>query len=186
MTLLTANFALPYPDALDEPCDFAEDWCAFTDAVNGVATRYENTVNRTVPTIPMAVLVLDQPVVIIDDGVIPFDSVIVNTAGWVDFDSSTSDIVTDRAGRFVATASAIIDTPLLAGTGVTLQINTGIPMSDGQLDRAQSSLGLCTTNIITLTGPIAHNVRVSRTGTGDIRVNTATFAVWWHADTATP
>lgn len=33
---VTANFALPYPGALDEPCDFAQDWCAFTDATSTV------------------------------------------------------------------------------------------------------------------------------------------------------
>lgn len=186
MTTFTPNFNLPYPDALDEPCDFAQDWCAFTSAVNTVATRFENTINRTVPTIPMARMTLNTPVVIINSGVIPFDSVSVNTAGWVDFDASASDIVTDRAGFFVLTAAVLIDTTTVTGTGLSIQINTGIPNSDGQLDRFLSSVGLCTTNIVQLDSPIAHNVRVSRTGTGNIRVNNATFSVWWHADTATP
>ena len=186
MTSFTPNFALPYPSALDEPCDFAEDWCAFTSAVNTIATRFETTVNRTVPIIPMARMTLTSPVTILSSGTIPFDSVSVNTAGWVDFDSSNTDIVTDRAGYFVMVAEALIQTTTVAGTGVQIAINTGVPTADGQLDRNTSSLGLCISNLVNLTSPIAHNVIVSRTGVGNIQVNTASFSIWWHADTATP
>lgn len=186
MTLFTPNFALPYPDALDEPCDFAIDWCAFTAAVNTVATRFETTINRTVPTIPMAKMTLTTPVTLLDGSLIPFDAVSVNTAGWVDFDASNTDIVTDRAGYFVCVASATLATTGVAGRRMQISINSGPPVQDGQLDRATSAVGLCALHTVQLSASFAHNVRVAQNGTGTVTVNHATFSVWWHADTATP
>lgn len=186
MTAFTPNFNLPYPTALDEPCDFAQQWCEFTDAVNVVATRFETTVNRTVPAIPMARMTLTVPVVVLNGGLIQFDSVSVNTADWIDFDASNTDIVTDRAGYFVVTASVLVQTTGVAGTTLAISGNTGLAVSDGQLDRNTSSLGLCLSYVVNLTTPQAHNILVSRSGTGNIQINAACFSVQWHADTATP
>lgn len=187
MTTFTPNFALPYPDALDAPCDFAEDWCAFTSAVNAVATRFEATVNRTVPTIPMARMELVTPVTLLDGSLIPFNSVSVNTAGWVDFDASATDIVTDRAGYFVCVADANISSTGVLGQQIAISINSGVPGGDGQTDRAVTAMGFCCAHIIAnLTTPLAHNVRVTRNSVGSLTVLSASFSVWWHADTATP
>lgn len=186
MTGFTPNFNLPYPTALDEPCDFAEQWCDFTTAVNAVATRFETTVNRTIPTIPMARMTLTVPIVILDGGLIPFDSVSVNTAGWVDFDASNTDIVTDRAGYFVVNATVLLQTTGVPGTTLTIRGNTGLAREDTQLDRNTSSLGLCINYITNPTSLQAHNVLVQRSGTGNIQINAACFSVYWHADTATP
>lgn len=186
MTALTPNFALPYPTALDEPCDFAEQWCDFTEGVNAIATRFEDTVNRTVPVVPMARMTLTTPVLILNGGRIPFDSVSVNTAGWIDFDSSNSDIVPDRAGHFVIVANALLQTTGTLGTSLTLLINDSNLYTDGQIDRATSSIGLCISRIQTMTTPFPLYVVARRATVGNLVVNAASFSVWWHADTATP
>jgi len=186
MTLFTPNFGLPYPDALDEPCDFAVDWCAFTDAVNVVATRFETTVNRTVPTIPMARMTLTTPVTIPNTALIPFDSVSVNTAGWIDFDTSNTDITPDRAGFFVLNANALLNTTLSLGVDFALQFGSVSSLQDNQIDRATSSVGLTLARVQQLTTLFPFNVRVQRSTAGNVTINAASFSVWWHADTATP
>lgn len=186
MTAFTPNFALPYPDALDAPCDFADDWCAFTDAANAVATRFETTVNRTTPVIPMARMTLSAPVTILSDGLIPFDAVSVNTAGWVDFDNSNTDIFPDRAGFFVLNANALVQTTFSLGTVITLQLPQFSNFQDNQIDRATSSIGLTVTHIMQVTTPFPWEVQISRSTVGNLQVNAASFSVWWHADTATP
>lgn len=188
MTLFTPNFSLPYPDALDEPCDFAQDWCAFTDAVNAVATRYENTVNRTVPTIPMARMTLTSPVTIVNTGLVPFDSVSVNTAGWIDFDTSNTDIVPDRAGFFVLNANLLVQTTGILGAVATVSTGNISALQDNQIDRFSSSIGLTVARVQQVTTPAPINVRVQVSGAGAtaITVNAGSFSVWWHADTATP
>jgi hypothetical protein len=186
MTLFTPNFGLPYPDALDEPCDFAQDWCAFTDAVNVAATRFENTVNRTVPVIPMARMTLTSSVTIVNTSLIPFDSVSVNTAGWIDFDASNTDIVPDRAGFFVLSANALVQTTGILGAVITLQFDDLSAIQDNQIDRFSSGIGLTLAKIQQITTPGPLNVRLQTTGGGNVTIGKASFSVWWHADTATP
>lgn len=186
MTAFTPNFSLPYPTALDAPCDFAEQWCEFTDAVNAVTTRFQTTVDRTVPTIPMARMTLTTPITIVNGGTIPFDSVSVNTAGWIDFDASNTDIVPDRAGYFVMTAQALFQTTGVLGNVFSLQFNNFTTQQDNQIDRATSSVGLNLTSMRLVTTPFAFNVRVQRTIAGNLTINAASFSLWWHADTATP
>lgn len=187
MTTLTPNFALPYPDALDEPCEFAQDWCAFTDAVNAIANRFQATVNRTTPVIPMARMTLTTPVTLADGSILPFDSVSVNTAGWIDFDNSATNIVTDRAGVFVAVADATFATLDVGIHRMQLGINSGIPIIDGILDYGFGPIAMNVSHIVALNAPFTHNVRVAHNNVGSpITINKASFSVWWHADTATP
>jgi len=187
MTLHTPSFGLPYPDILDEPCDFAQDWCAFTDAVNAVATRYEATINRTVPTIPMARMTLTSSVTIFNTGLVPFDSVSVNTAGWIDFDASNTDIVPDRAGFFVLNSNLLLATTGVLGAVATMQFGDLISQ-DNQIDRASSGIGLTLARVHQVTTPLPLNVRVQITGAGatSVTIGSGSFSVWWHADTATP
>ncbi len=186
MTSFTPSFGLPYPSALDEPCDFAQQWCQFTAAVNAVATRYETTVNRTVPVIPMARMTLTVPVVILNGGLVPFDSVSVNTAGWVDFDASNTDVSPDRAGFFVLNANVLFQTTTSLGTILSMQIPAVSNFQDNQIDRNTSSVGLSCTQIRQYTTPFPINVQVSRSTPGNLQINAASLSVWWHADTATP
>lgn len=186
MTAFTPNFALPYPDALDEPCDFAQDWCGFTDAVNAVATRFENTINRTVPVIPMARMSLTVPITILNNGDIPFDSVNVNTANWIDFDASQTEIVPDRAGFFVVSANALVGTTTVLGTVITIKLDGSSLHTDNQIDRFSSSIGVTVSRIQQITTPAPLSVEIARSTAGSLTINAASFSVWWHADTATP
>lgn len=186
MTAFTPNFALPYPTALDEPCDFAQQWCDFTDAANAVATRFETTVNRTTSVIPMARMTLTVPVVILNGGLVPFDSVSVNTAGWIDFDNSNTDIFPDRAGFFVISANVLVQTTFSLGTVISLQVPAASQFQDNQIDRASSSIGLTLGRMLQITTPIPLSVQISRSTVGNLQINAAQFSVWWHADTATP
>lgn len=120
MTAYTPNLNLPYPDASDAPCDFAEDWCGFTDAVQVVLDRFEATANRTNPVIPMAYMLrTGVSSVIAQEQLIPFTDVLVDTAGWIDFDVNSTIISPDIGGRLTLvgyiqlTATAAANTALV-------------------------------------------------------------------------
>ena len=113
MTALTPVYGLPYPDALDAPCDFPEDWCAFTAAVDGVLDRFELGAQRVIPAIPIAKVMITSQVVIAEGAAFPWDTVAVDTAGWTDFDADNRIITVSRSARY-STVVAVI----LAPTGV--------------------------------------------------------------------
>lgn len=100
----TANFALPYPNSLDAPCDFAEQWCDFTDAVEAVLAGFQESVDRTYPVVPMAQLRQTEQTAYASDTnsvALDYDTVSFDTAGFVDFDASSNEITVDRAGVFL-------------------------------------------------------------------------------------
>lgn len=186
MTAFTPNFNLPYPDALNSPCEFAADWCAFTEAIDEVVTHFEATVSRTVPAIPMARMTLTTPVTILNGGDIPFDSVSVNTANWIDFDANNTEILPDRAGYFVVYANALVNTTGSLGTVVTLRLDGSSTYQDNQIDRFTSSIGLTASRVQQISTSFPISVEIGRSTVGDLTINAASFSVWWHADTATP
>jgi len=84
MTATTTNFALPYPTALDRPCDFASQWCDFTDALQTVIDGFQTVIDRTNPVIPIARMMVTTPVDVASNGEIPFDTLSVDTADLVE------------------------------------------------------------------------------------------------------
>ena len=188
MTTFTPLFSLPYPDALDGPCDFAQDWCAFTAATQGVLDRFQATIDRTVPAIPMARMTLSTPLTTVSGSLITFDAVSVNTAGWVDFDADPSGITVDRGGRFILVGNAAV-----ASTGVANQLTLATSggfngASDTQKDRAAGNYCLNVSCIFTVSTVTTFGLTVSRGSvpTGNVTISAACISLWWHADGAAP
>lgn len=104
MPSLTPNFALPYPAPSDAPCDFAEQWCAFTAAVNDVFSTFEQGLARTVPAIPVAILRQTQVTSVPNLAAMPFDAVVVDTDNMTDLDLDPYSITIRRPGRYSVSA----------------------------------------------------------------------------------
>lgn len=82
----TANYALPYPSSVDRPCDFAQQWCDFTDAVEGVLAQVQESVDRIYPLIRISILRLSEATSFPGGSGTPivYDTVDIDTPGWVD------------------------------------------------------------------------------------------------------
>lgn len=100
----TTNFDLPYPVSTDEPCDFAEQWCDFTDALDDVFTGFQVTLGRTMPVVPLAIMEQTIQRSVANNAEIPFDTVLADTAGMTDIDSDLYHITIQRPGRYVVAA----------------------------------------------------------------------------------
>lgn len=188
MTATTTNFALPYPTALDRPCDFAEQWCDFTDSVQTVIDGFQAVIDRTNPVIPIARMMVTSPVVVQSGGEIPFDTLSVDTVGFVDFDADALGVTINRAGRFVLLGSATVESTGINNNYVRLFIQND---SDCVLDRtgiAGLTLGLNTASLTINTSSVRRSLKVSRddSTTLFLTVDAATFSVFWHADRASP
>lgn len=197
MTAFTTNFNLPYPDGSDAPCDFAQQWCDFTEALDAVFDGFQTTLNRTVPMIPIALLRVANPVLIGTFNNIPYDQVVIDSARWTAVDIDNTMISPDMAG--VMTFSA--------GTIVAQQLNPNAYMVD-----PQDSRGFLTEpnfpytdqidfNSVPVAMPLPLAVMFSDGGwvpgfsglrnnvvalnVGTFTINDAFFTVYWHSDGGT-
>jgi len=114
----TINFDLPYPSGVDRPCDFAEQWCEFTAAIDGVFDTFQAGIDRTIPVIPMALVQLTAPASVFNFNPIPFDTVLVDTAAMVDMDVDPFTITIKRPGRYTV-AGGIQKPSISSGTAQT-------------------------------------------------------------------
>ena len=96
----TVNFNLPYPAGTDEPCDFAEQWCDFTEALDGVFDDFRAVLDRTNPVVPLAIVHQTIQRSVFDFGEIPFDTVTADTAAMTDLDADAYYITIKRPGRY--------------------------------------------------------------------------------------
>lgn len=190
MVSLTPSFSLPYPSASDEPCDFAEQWCDFTEAIDDVFTTFETGINRTTPIVPAAKFLRTTPISVLNLAPIPFDTAEVDTAGMIDISTDPFHITYTRAGRY--TLCAYLDL-LPPGTALNAEISIII---GGDLRTA-------TAETINRGVGIIYRLNVYRavysaqageqsylsfnTGTaGSYTVNKAWLSAVWHSDTETP
>lgn len=183
MTLLTPSFALPYPSATDAPCDFADQWCTFTEAVTGVLDTFETAVNRTVPLVPVAQMLVTIPIVVAVSQFVAFDTVTVDTVSWIDFDSDRTSITVNRAGRFVVTGSAVLTTSGVLNNFMFMNINAA---SDASLDRADGGIGLCVSQLFSIASPTPFQMTATSAAASTVRIETASMSVYWHADGGAP
>lgn len=188
MTALTPNFSLPYPTALDEPCLFAQQWCEFTEAMQGVFDGLDSTINRTVDVIPIARLQVTSPITLVSGEPIPFDTLSVNTANWVDFDASRSEVTVNRAGRFVHNLNIIpVPTGNTANTLLVSILGSG-NTTDSQTDFGPNPMGFNVEVLYSISVPTVYHARLTNAEPSilTVTINEATYSIWWHADTATP
>lgn len=192
MTLLTPNFMLPYPDALNRPCDFDKDWCAFTDAVQVVLDGFQAIADRTYPVVPVARMSVTANVIVGPAQEIPFDTVDVDTAGWIDFDADRSGVYTDRVGRFEIHGNAQISSTVAnAFTYLSIKQDADLSLSgfgvDSTLDLAQGvPTGPNVARLVAVTGPTRWALVATVNPNMNLTIERAEFTVSWHADRAAP
>lgn len=188
----TANFALPYPGALDEPCDFAQDWCAFTDAAAAVQADLQAIADRIYPVQPVAKLDLTVATTITRNSIVPFNTVSINNAGYIDFDVSSSTITVTRTGRWVAVFDAFMTSTGVANSRFFCEFES-TPSSLGQSQELDlgggASVGFAA-NAMYNTTLVPFDVYVvmdsSALAVATLQIQRASLAVYWHADGAAP
>jgi len=186
----TVNFALPYPGALDEPCDFAQDWCTFTDATGVVMGRFQAIADRVWPVQPVAKLSLVTTTTILRGSIVPFDTVVFDNAEYVDFDVSNSTITVKRAGRFIVIFNAFMQTTSVANSRFITDFGL-FPTSADQsyeLDLATSSVAFSSTALFSsVLTPFDVNVILDSTAAvTNLEIQQASLSVFWHADRSAP
>lgn len=122
----TPNFALPYPAATDEPCDFAEQWCDFTAAIDDVFATFQAGIDRTIPTIPIAMLQQTVTRSILNFSPLLFDTVVIDTAGMTDLDSDLSRITIPRNGVYSLNAGMVFASPGVVNGPIFMAFNQDI------------------------------------------------------------
>lgn len=185
----TVNFNLPYPSGSDAPCDFDTQWCEFTDAINDVIATFQAGADRAVPVIPAAMLRTNTVRNIINGNVIPFDEVVMDTAGMTDLDADPYRITITRTGRYTLAAWLNKLTSAVVNTETSLFIQGGTSdLVATILDR-----GAGTEYWVPTYGPVVSmsaGDQVSiffNTGTATSQtVNAAWLSVAWHSDTEVP
>lgn len=185
---VTPNFALPYPGPLDPPCDFAQQWCALSDSFQGVLDAFTDVTDRTVPAIPIAQLTLTAPVTLENLIDIPFDTISLDTAGWVDFDADRTAIRVNRAGIYVAHGrceTISVASAQFYNMFIQTDFNSTVA-SDTQQYNAVATLGLMGTALTTLFAPGSFRMAMSTSAATTITVQRAALTVFWHADRTTP
>ena len=105
--LSTALMALPFPGPADAPCDFDDQWCEFTGAIDDVFDRWEAGLNRAYPAVPAAKMRQTEPTTIFNSTQIVFSEVTLDTAGMTNMDADPYTITVPRTGRY--TLSAFIE-----------------------------------------------------------------------------
>jgi hypothetical protein len=197
MTGTTANFALPYPDGSDRPCDFAEQWCDFTQAVDAVFDRFQATLDRTVPMIPLAVLSLTDQVTMLAFNNIPYDTVAMDSAGWTAVDIDNTMISPDMAGVLSFSASALMTQAQVVGAFILDPIDSRaswvepeLPFGD-QMDTNTCPIGIPLAQPVEFSDggwiPGATGIRNS-VGVNNIATVTVTrsnYSIYWHSDGGT-
>lgn len=197
MPVLTPNFSLPVPGPLDAPCDFAQQWCDFTDSVQAVLDGFEAIANRTNPVVPLAKMELLHTVSVPSNSFIPFDTLTLNNAGMVNFDANNTSIVINRPGRFFAVVNVLFvaDTffpnsnyqiqffPIGAGT-VTIT-----PGYETDLNASTTiNVGAVASAVFYVTTPplvVSPNVLIASTNP-NVVMDLASFQLFWYADRETP
>jgi hypothetical protein len=198
MTDLTTNFSLPYPSSTDEPCDFAEQWCDFTAAVDTVLEGFQQTLDRTYPVIPIASMKLSASVLVTSSAIIPFDTVAIDTAAWTDADIDNTLISPDMAA--VLTMSSTVEFAPAGGA----DLFTLLPLDTlGTITSPALFLGTeLDTAVITVGVPVEQPVLFSTgiwqkgisgfsnrvilsPGGGNLTISHANFCFYWHSDGGT-
>lgn len=184
----TVNFGLPYPAPSDDPCDFAQQWCEFTGAINDIMTTFQSGIDRAIPVVPAALIrsSIVRSVVNLHD--IPFNEVVLDTAAMTDLDADPFHITITRPGRY--TIGGYIEKPSSGVVNAQLTLQTSIGDPQWQiLDRAGG---------LTYSIPTYIPVRTLAAGTqialvydtslfaGAENIDVAWLCAFWHSDTEAP
>lgn len=187
----TANFALPYPSSVDEPCDFAEQWCDFTDAVEGVLDAVQASVDRIYPVIRVSILRLSEVTTFAGGAGTPivYDTVDIDTPGWVDT-VSMDRIVPDIGGfigatthvNFVGKAVDQFQVDLRTGDSTLVNDVNVFTTAAAALMGTYYSTESYSMSAFDYTNGFFHTRIDDTSADTPMSVNWATMSVYWHSD----
>jgi hypothetical protein len=191
----TTNFDLPYPASTDDPCDFSEQWCDFTAAIDAVLGTFEAAIARTVPVIPAAMMRLSAPAVVVDSSAIIFDTVIIDTAGWTDMDADPYHITVDRTGRyalglFVFVNSQAAIPPGFLGGWIQISDPFGAVSTEANMEMVDVGANFYLLSGYTAAVSLVAGTELAAIFTAGSIVNRtieqASLVAFWHSDTERP
>ena len=188
----TTNFNLPYPASIDAPCDFAEQWCDFTAAIDGVFDTFQSAIDRTIPVVPVAILQMTVARSVFNFNPIPFDTVVVDTGAMTDMDVDPFTITIKRPGRY--TVAGGIFKPSVGGvfvpaeTTIFAQPNFSAQAEVIDLGAGGGAAYYLAAYFAAETYAVNQKVRLSfSVGNQSLwPITTAWLAVVWHSDTEVP
>ena len=187
----TLNFNLPYPAGTDRPCDFAEQWCEFTTAVDAVFAVFQAAIDRTIPVIPMAILQQTTVRSILNSAPLIFDTVLVDTAAMTDIDVDPFSITIQRAGRY--TVAAYVQKPTAGAPFVPAEWSIFIePQSDAQGELIDRGAGvdyhLTAYKAVESHFTVGTKIRLSYSvgNQSSFNIDRSWLSVAWHSDTEVP
>lgn len=183
----TINFNLPYPNDSDEPCDFAEQWCDFTAALDGVFDTFQSAIDRTIPAVPMAIIQRTSQVSIGNFNPISFDTVLVDTARMTDIDADPFTITIKRPGRYTVAAMVSMTTTVV-GAEISIFIEPNFTAQAEVIDKGAGVLYYLTTLLPVETHAVGDQIRVAFSvgNQNFFFVEEAWLAAIWHSDTEVP
>lgn len=181
----TPIFDLPYPTGSDAPCDFDEQWCDFTEAIAEVFSTFDEGLDRTNPIIPMAMVRQTGPVVVSNLVQVPFDTVVVDTAGMTDIDADPFSIRTTRTGRYTVAAYLNLNDPNISlNAEISLLVNGSSYAFAQTIYRGVIQYRMSAYNAVeTISAGTNVQILFNTGAAGSYTVNNAWWAVAWHADT---
>lgn len=183
----TTLFALPYPSNTDAPCDFDEQWCDFTEALDDVFDTFQSAIDRTIPVIPMAIMQMTSSHSVVNFNDMPFDTVLVDTAGMTDVDVDPFHITVRRPGRY--TVAAFVGKPTAGAPIVPAETSIfSAPRFNAQaevVDRGAGVLYYLNAYWAVETYAAGEQISLSfSSGTQQaFTIDIAWLAVIWHSDT---
>lgn len=186
----TVNFHLPYPNGTDQPCDFAEQWCDFTEALDGVFDTFQTAIDRTIPLVPLAILQQTVTRTVANFGAIQFDTVLADTAGMTDIDVDPFSITIRRPGRY--TVGAMLQKSTVGAPFITAYTsvfaNPHVNAVADLLDRG-AGVGYYFNPYFPVDSYVAGDkitLSFSVSAQPTIPIEASWLAVIWHSDTEVP
>jgi hypothetical protein len=190
---LTANFLLPYPNGSDAPCDFAQQWCDFVAAINGVMGTFQAGIDRAIPVVPAALVRSTFAKTVVNTQNIPFDEVALDTAGMTDLDADPYHITITRPGRY--TVGAYLEKPSvgIVNSALSLFLNADLAPPPGNQSLGAAWSILDRAGGLTYSIPAYQSVCSFQAGTrlsaffntgvaGTQTVDVAWLCAFWHSD----
>jgi hypothetical protein len=185
----TVNFNLPYPNGTDPPCDFAEQWCDFTEAIDGVFANFQAAIDRTIPVVPLAIIHKTASSTVFNFAAIAFDTVTADTAFMTDIDADPFHITVRRPGRYtvgvgISKPTTAFSLPRFTSIFATTKFNAQSQLLDRGAGLEYFLDGYFTVETYAAGDQIGLSFSVGSQALWTI--DEAWLAVMWHSDTEVP
>lgn len=187
--------AIPVPAGTDPACDFAEDWCATTAAINAKIAAYQTALARAYPASPMALLRRTERLAAgyVPLAPIPMTEATFDTAGMTDLDADPTVITIQQTGRYIVRGFMLTETSTIVNNLAAVTVNigtTGATIPGFALDRGNLNMSLSAFHPAAFsdgTGFIkGTKISLSNSSLSTPAILKASLFVGWHVDQVNP